>query len=896
MSQPQQWTAAPAGSGSVKRARERAMAGSTSDKQAPPAQRPYDGASTRPGDSPPRSRHQMPAALADTRAAQGPIGVAISKPTQVPQWPLTGNTDPSSDQRPPANPQYQPPAGRGAPPQRPPRPSNVPSILDASKIQEPTQSFSYRHQQQDPSQLSQDQLLNPQEDNISPASPMTLSSRPSTVSSVGTIPDFPIPAMPPGPPRRSANLGPPPTSRRGGTSFYSQSSFVSPIPEESPRTTSHVSYASSAAIPTSWGSASPASPAASPGYEYDEFQDVERTGDGPVEEGRESRESNMDDNDEKALVRSASLGKRAKPSVIMNKGIERTDGSRPGSLSRQQSGKRVSVDTKAAQSSATGPTKNGEIVWPMLGSPDSSFTSGTTFIDKSTSSSDNEVPREARFESKPRGDDTPSSKSDRASQILGAYQAASSLQPRGLEPSRTPSPFSRFSALRRPPRLDIDAVRDAEARGSLTSLPDLIRRATRLAAMMDRGKRPASRLNELNDFALYNDMAMEKEMRSSPDNRQSGLSGMLAAFPPPGLATPVRNQAPRPVSSWPQISDPQVEQRGLEPRKQRRCFCGLPAWAACLLLLLILVIIAAAVVVPLEILVIHKKKSTTTAVSPLTQCQRNITCANGGTNVVNSGSCSCLCTNGFTGSTCTIAGATGCTTTDISSAITNVTIGEAIPRLVMQAQQNFSVPLFPTIILAEFNDASLSCASENALVTFDGISVRRALVNGAVAPKPSKASLFLERRQSQAYASTPPAATENGIVYDPDPSPTVYTPTHSYTSATSTSSSTSSRTRSPTATTPANATPASAIPTPSSTNFIITPEVLDFARVAVLFILQQENLDSAVTAQGSLQHFFSQEGVTNSAASNITVGNGNVVNLSGLNLMISNGTHYGKGV
>ena len=60
--------------------------------------------------------------------------------------------------------------------------------------------------------------------------------------------------------------------------------------------------------------------------------------------------------------------------------------------------------------------------------------------------------------------------------------------------------YSRNSAIRRPPRLNMDAVRDAEARGSLTSLPDLIRRATRLASMMNEGKRPASRLNDLNDF------------------------------------------------------------------------------------------------------------------------------------------------------------------------------------------------------------------------------------------------------------------------------------------------------------------------------------------------------------------------------------------------------------
>jgi hypothetical protein len=65
----------------------------------------------------------------------------------------------------------------------------------------------------------------------------------------------------------------------------------------------------------------------------------------------------------------------------------------------------------------------------------------------------------------------------------------------------------------------MDAVRDAEARGSLTSLPDLIRRATRLAAMMDRGKRPASRLNGLNDFG---DFPTERQLEKDKE-----LEGMF---------------------------------------------------------------------------------------------------------------------------------------------------------------------------------------------------------------------------------------------------------------------------------------------------------------------------------------------------------------------------------
>lgn len=354
-------------------------------------------------------------------------------------------------------------------------------------------------------------------------SPMTQSSRPSTISSVGTIPDFPVPMPPPppGPPRRSANLGPPPSSRRGAPSYYSQASYVSPIPEESPRTQpSHGSYASSAAIPTSWGSDSP-------GSQYDDEDEYEKYGgdrgfgNDIIEEGRESRESNLDDSDDRGLIRSASLGKRAKPSMITTKSSEKVEPQqRPAPQPQQKSklermgvfeGGMAGVATGAAMTA--GGTRDGqrETVWPMIGNPDSPLAGGTGLIDKSTSSSENEVPQVAKAVTTEMAEPVPSGPG--ATALLGAYNAASSLQPPGTTPTRTPSPgFNRLSAIRRPPRLDIDAVRDAEARGSLTSLPDLIRRATRLAAMMDRGKRPASRLNDLNYFPSDSDLARDKEM------------------------------------------------------------------------------------------------------------------------------------------------------------------------------------------------------------------------------------------------------------------------------------------------------------------------------------------------------------------------------------------------
>lgn len=354
-------------------------------------------------------------------------------------------------------------------------------------------------------------------------SPMTQSSRPSTISSVGTIPDFPVPMPPPppGPPRRSANLGPPPSSRRGASSYYSQASYVSPIPEESPRIQpSHESYASSAAIPTSWGSED------SPGYQYDEEDEYDKYGrdrgfgNDVIEEGRESRESTLDDSDDRGLIRSASLGKRAKPSMITTKSSERVEPQRPGPQPQQKSKlERMGVLEAGMAGVATGAaftagrTRDGqrETVWPMVGNLDSPLAGGTGLIDKSTSSSENEVPQVARAVTTDQTEPVPSGPG--AAAMLGAYNSASSLQPPGTTPTRTPSPgFSRLSAIRRPPRLDMDAVRDAEARGSLTSLPDLIRRATRLAAMMDRGKRPGSRLNDLNDFPSDIDLARDKEM------------------------------------------------------------------------------------------------------------------------------------------------------------------------------------------------------------------------------------------------------------------------------------------------------------------------------------------------------------------------------------------------
>lgn len=61
-------------------------------------------------------------------------------------------------------------------------------------------------------------------------------------------------------------------------------------------------------------------------------------------------------------------------------------------------------------------------------------------------------------------------------------------------PKAAPKMSDSRPAGRKPPPLDLGAVRDAETRGSLSSLSDLIRRATQLASNLDRGK-TASRID-----------------------------------------------------------------------------------------------------------------------------------------------------------------------------------------------------------------------------------------------------------------------------------------------------------------------------------------------------------------------------------------------------------------
>ncbi|KAH9437042.1 hypothetical protein MCOR02_000702 [Pyricularia oryzae] len=528
----------PTTPGSVKRARERAMAGIPREAPGLPI-------------SPNAGLSRIPRPVGASRdGSSGPP--TISRPTPVPQWPLAG---------PPASsiskPIYQPPPGRGPAPQRPPRPSpsHVPSIREPKSQVTHIVCFQCGYAQR----------------------------------KLGL---FSVP-------------GPSPTEYQDGV-----------------------------------------------------FDDRLQVG------GRDA--FNDEAGDESQLVRSASVGKRGKASLVNT-----STATRASEIPEE--------DERPAPS-------------PLQGGP---FGQGTGYRDSSSSGS---VPR-----AKPGV-----GMALTADSILNAYGAASSSDPsdsysRRMSVSPQPPVYSHLSAIRRPPRLDVDGIRAAESRGSLTSLPDLIRRATRLAASLEKGRRPASRFDSFDATESYGypnaNIDSEKDASDDFEKHQSGLSDMLAAFPPPAQPSLPRRSFRQSVrdsmgQSWPlparfstSRSPPQPRaldndvnsfsemnlnntEKGTRSGKKegRRC-CGLPMWGFILLVLIILIIVTAAVVIPVEFFVIRRPQNNIPPGPPqsvIGQCQAQLTCANGGINIVTAqGTCSCICTNGFTGQTCTQLLTQSCTTTNI---------------------------------------------------------------------------------------------------------------------------------------------------------------------------------------------------------------------------------------
>ncbi|KAF2856616.1 hypothetical protein T440DRAFT_4292 [Plenodomus tracheiphilus IPT5] len=698
--------------------------------------------------------------------------------------------------------------------------------------------------------------------------PLTTSSAASEVSSLGDIPDFPVPEMPTiQQTRRIPSLGPPPSARRGPSSYYTQMSYVSPIVEESESRSAasrsrHGSFASSNVFPMN-----------DDFYPDDDLFSDDET----ITSDRGTASPEHDDRSglvkqSPALVRQASLGRRTKPSLMTIKSVD--------SFGSGGKKKVVGLGAGAGMVGAS-----GAMLAARDGSPSGLGRSGLSSV---------------------RGQAESSTSSLDSVNIVGnmkgksANYAGSSTPPHPLSQEMRPIGLAERAGMRRPPKLDMEAVRDAEARGSLTSLPDLIRRATRLAANLDRGK-TASRLG----LDFWESGAPEKR-----DVRQSGLSDMLAAFPPPGQDTPLRSGTPnagsRSMSKWPSASGLRTggtnsRLSNEKSRKPRRC-CGMPMWAFVTLLIVLLLVIAAAVIIPIVLVVIPNQNkgnnspaqdnqgttgggnnnnnnnnngggggsssssSSSSTGSPVLpaptsnpssdQCDGIVTCQNGGVAILNSDrSCNCICINGFTGRTCTNNDATGCTATSIADTATNATVGTGISRIVETANKDFNIPLDATRILSLFSNLSLSCAAENALITFNGLASRS--ITHRLHSFNSKNILHPTRSLPVLHEPHAPQA-----LAQPAKRQTVGQPGQSQSSAGQNSNGQNSNDQK-------NAKSSEPQTQPVSSNVT----ALDFARIGVLLALQESgDLDIAASAQEAIQNFLTGNRNGNAVGNSVEVG------------------------
>lgn len=785
-----------------------------------------------------------------------------------PQWPL-----PNDGQSRVPGPRQQP-VGRGPPPQRPPRP-----VSDDLPLQHPSpQSLRPVYQNDDP--------LSPM-DGATSSRPLTTSSS-GSFSSLGEIPDFPVP-QPPMPVvqqsfRRNPSLGPPPSARRGPSSYYTQMSYVSPIAEESETRSDtirslHGSFASSNVIPTNVNNY----------YEDDgiQFESDDEAASPLSDDGPGSRAS---DHDERSnLVRQASLGRRTKPLLMTIKSGDSKESVKPApSIKRKPVGDKESAVGKVVGGGGAMVVPREQ---PSLNSlrhspnPSGSLGSGTALLDPSSSSSSSFSslkPSNSKFGTGPPGSDT--------SRSIDMEKDDIQISIHPLHPTSRQSSLADRIGVRRPPKIDVDAAREAEDRSSVTSLPDLIKRATRLAANLDRGK-TASRLGL--DF-------WESGGPNKPNGRRSGsLSDMLAAFPPPGEATPTGDKTPNKRDSrWPSASGYHTSNSNRDDekaqRRRRRC-CGMPMWTFVTLLIVLLFLVAAAVIIPIVLIVIPRMREANndSASAPNTTGGRNndpspsvptipsqpgvcdgiIRCQNGGVAVPNAdGSCNCVCINGFTGRTCGTRADAGCTTTNIDGTANNATVGAAIPRLLRSAESNFSIPLDSSRLLSIFSDLSLSCTAENALVTFNGLSSRS--VDELVVPLTIKSILEptapIPQLQNPHLNLFPREFDRRQTIGGPGTVPP----------ATITAGS------APLATPTASLTPIPSVPISSNSTAI------DFARVVVLLVLQESrDMNSAAGAQESIQNFLNNNRRNgNTGVTTVDLGNDFTVDLAALNLDLGNGT------
>ncbi|KAJ5119685.1 hypothetical protein N7448_010354 [Penicillium atrosanguineum] len=797
-----------------------------------------------------RARELLEAGVRPNRASPSPSSVPGPPPLKtVPpqtQWPLPASGLQPRPLNPQAHPQQDPRFWhpRGPPPARPPRPSEAPSQLPSPSIysersgqssetnvnyrSRPARSFSHPKPPQAlaipwPRPGAKDDSC------VSPTSTFDLTPRisiatddlfrHSTASSTSSIPIMP------------------PDLQRLILVAHEPAHHLS-LPSQSPRgefsdpRQTLGSLASSRAIPSSWGSSPAESEILGAYLDYESDEDEEK-----VEIGEGQNET---------LVRNASLGKRQKPTMrtIMksNPSSEVSIPDLPSSNPQEEWKK------NAAAGLTIGAAVGQALHQPSpLGRHSTSTTSAESCVD----------PEKPRF-----------------ANVM--YNSASEREVEALPslPNAAPTMSDKRPDGRKPPRLDMGAVRDAEARGSLSSLSDLIRRATRLASNLDRG-RTASRA----------DLAADPEYKGfmgGQRRRGSGsLSDILTSFPKPGLATPDNR------GSWP-IFFGRSNLRNVEPlnsndeftnEKQpvkRKC-CGMPRKWFIVLCIILFIVLVLAILLPVFLIAVPKQNAGNN-----NSCATTNACQNGGVSVSSGSECSCVCVNGYTGSRCTTAGDSSCITSEVDngSISTNATMGDSLPTLFSAASSIFDLSLDPVTLMALFSLSNVTCKTENALVSFSDVNsssnTRRSVLLPLDLPVAEEIpSLTVVPTGTAPALAARAEATKDGILYE-----------------NSGDKSTTTQTNSPATVTHISATTSTTTAAATTSTASIPDKVIEFSQVAVLYILQKTgSIDSALFSGSEISSYLtSADGYSNTTQPEIHLLGEFGLNFKTMKISVENGT------
>lgn len=786
--------------------------------------------------------------------------------------------------------------GKGLPPQRPPRPSYVPPLLPSDSSNDRFRQLQQQFQGAPPPLLRRkSEEDRPRKSPIKDSSPNTQGEASSPRSNIAELPaPYIAPLNFSQQPRRTPSLGPPPSVRKGAASYYPQSTFVAPILEEISEARS--SYASSHVMPSSWGDGPPDYyKGDGPGANYEPppkiastTRKVSRLGDDNESASLVGQLNTRQDSRRKKTADGRSfVNEDARNEAEPTYPPRNASRAHPRALTPSSRASAATVELEDTSLNANRGDESGTFLCPP--SPNTS-----PMLSPISTESD------ARFMTPYSG--SPNPDDPRVSQILGNLEKGTALNtPRNVSPLTSIDSVTSDKGRGRPPRLNLNAAREGETRASQTSLPELIRRATRLASNLDRA-RTHSRVGLMDRLSQRN-------------SRQNSISDILAAFPSPSIGTPrsLRWQSTGKTTiskdPVPPLPEPKSKEGSSEKPKGRRC-CGMPLWIFILILGILVLLIAAALVIPITLIVLPRIRNKPPS---LKSCKTSLPCNNGASNVVVDNSCRCICANGYTGQICSTVADLSCTFADIKlgegrTVYQNATVGSGIARLFAGAKSQFNIPLDSTRLLSLFSYQNLSCSAESVLITFEGKPQRRSFPLQFVIPG---MDLIQQEPSLQAHPSlTIPLTSSTSTL----PSQTTFMPTYEpilipragpassngiiFAAPTDappdTPESTPTMTTTPGTATAKNAKPSSTPSSSSSSEYNsngIPTKAFDFARTAVLFIFQEKTLSIAYEANSRLQSILSDPARWNKtvqvAAATI------LVDFDNFTIDLGNGTIFG---